>query len=93
MVQALVFAIGAVTRIEWFADHFTVRWRQRGHLPLAAVAGVRGKRYCLALTVVAGVICRTGPTGLTFCRLRQLRGVIINFLTVFRKQRLKNCLS
>ena len=40
VVQALVFAIGAVTRIFLFADHFPARLRRRGHLPLAAVAEV-----------------------------------------------------
>ena len=56
MAQALVFAIGAVTRIELFADHLSVRLRRRGHLPLAAVVGVRGKRFYLLLDIVASVV-------------------------------------
>ena len=50
MAQALVFAIGAVTRIELLADHFTVRCGRRGYSPLAAVANVRGPR-CLFVLV------------------------------------------
>ena len=72
MVQALVFAIGAVTRIFLFADHFAVRCGRRGHLPLAAAAGVRGKRYYLAFAVNASVVCRTGQTCRT-CRTRLLQ--------------------
>ena len=40
VAQALVFAIGAVTRIELFENHFTVRLRRREYLAFAAVAGV-----------------------------------------------------
>ena len=62
MVQALVFAIGAVTRIFEFAAHFTVRLRRRDCLPFAAVANVRGKRCYLVFAVIASIVCRTGPT-------------------------------
>ena len=40
VAQALVFAIGAVTRIFMLADHFTVRLRRRGFSLLATVAVV-----------------------------------------------------
>ena len=56
MVQALVFAIGAVTRIFLFADHFTARCGRRDHLPLAAVADVRGWRFYLVSAASAGVV-------------------------------------
>ena len=69
MAQALVFAIGAVTRIFLFAAHFTVRCGRRDYLPLAVVAGVRGKRYYLALAVVAG----GGLVGGITWRLRRAR--------------------
>ena len=55
MVQALVFAIGAVTRIFMYADHFTARLRRRGHSPLAAAADVRGRRFYLPLAAAADV--------------------------------------
>ena len=45
VVQALVFAMWAVTRIELFADHLIARLRRHGHLPLAMTAGVVGGRY------------------------------------------------
>ena len=48
VAQALVFAIGAVTRIELFADHFTARCGRRGYLPLAAAADVIGSAVLLA---------------------------------------------
>ncbi len=56
VAQALVFAIGAVTRIFMLADHFTVRCGRRGYLPLAVVADVTGKRYYLPLAVNASVV-------------------------------------
>ena len=59
VAQALVFAIGAVTRIIMLADHFTARYGRRGYLPLAVVASVRGKRYYLPLATSADVVCRT----------------------------------
>ena len=65
VAQALVFAIGAVTRIELFADHFTVRLQRRGFSPSAVVAGVRGKRFHLTLATGASVVCRTSWTDRT----------------------------
>ena len=62
MAQALVFAIGAVTRIFELAAHFTARCGRREYLPFAAFADVRGKQFYLAVAAVANVVCRTGPT-------------------------------
>ena len=42
VAQALVFAIGAVTRIDQVAAHLTARWRRRGFLSLAIYAEARG---------------------------------------------------
>ena len=42
MAQALVFAMGPVTRIKLFSDHFTARCGRRGYLPLAVIADVAG---------------------------------------------------
>ena len=53
VVQALVFAIGAATRIIMYAAHFTARGGRRGYLPLAMVAGGRGRQYCPALAAGA----------------------------------------
>ena len=47
------------------ADHFSARLRRREYLPLAASASERGRRYCLARTANAEVVCRTSRTGRT----------------------------
>ena len=41
--------------------HFAVRCGRRGYLPFAAVASVRGRRYCLVFAVNASVVF--GPVG------------------------------
>ena len=65
VVRALVFAIGTVTRIDLLADHFTVRLRRRGFLPLAVIVDARGRRYYLPFAASADGICPTGPTSPT----------------------------
>ena len=62
VVRALVFAIGTVTRIFLFAAHLPVRYGRRGHLPVAVIAIVRGKRYYLPFAANANVVCLTSPT-------------------------------
>ena len=52
MAQTLVFAIGAVTRIQLFSDHFTARLRRRGFPPFTLIAKVRDI-FSLALIAVA----------------------------------------
>ena len=56
VVQALVFAIGPVTRIFMLADHFPARYGRRGHLQFAASANARGQRYYLPLAASVNVV-------------------------------------
>ena len=55
-IRALVFAMWAVTRIKWSADHFTARCGRHGHLPFAIVAGVWFDLRVLPLAAFAGVV-------------------------------------
>ena len=52
MAQTLVFAMGPVTRIQLFSDHFTARGGRRGCLRLTVIAMVR-ELFSLALVELA----------------------------------------